>query len=92
MTNTHQMALSAPFRLTPEQIATLHNASLDIMTKTGLRFSDQEALDLFKKAGSKISDGDLVFIDPKIVEWALECAPKDIMIYDRNGQEAMHLA
>ena len=91
MTNTHQMALSAPFRLTPEQITTLHDASLEIMTKTGLRFSDQEALDLFKKAGCKVSDGDLVFIDSKLVEWALECAPKNIMIYDRNGQEAMNL-
>lgn len=91
MTDFRQLAIPAPFRLSPEQITTLHNASLKIMTQTGLRFSDQEALDLFKKAGSRISDGDLVFIDPKLVEWALECAPKNIMIYDRNGQESMHL-
>jgi trimethylamine---corrinoid protein Co-methyltransferase len=91
MTDKHQLALPAPMRLTSEQISTLHQASLEIMTKTGLRFSDEEAISLFKKAGAKVSDGDLVFIEPKLVEWALDCAPKNIKIYDRNGQEAMQL-
>jgi trimethylamine---corrinoid protein Co-methyltransferase len=91
MTNKHQLALPSPMRLTSEQISTLHQASLEIMAKTGLRFFDEEALTLFKKAGVRISDGNLVFIEPKLVEWALVCAPKNITIYDRDGQKAMEL-
>ena len=36
--------------LTDDQISLLHEASLEIMVRTGMRFYDQEALDLFRKA------------------------------------------
>ena len=38
-----------------EDINTLHNASLEIMDRTGMRFFDEEALGLFRKAGCRIS-------------------------------------
>jgi len=77
--------------LTEDQIALLHEASLEIMARTGMRFYDQEALDLFKKAGASVSDGNLVRIPPHLVEGALRTAPKVIPIYDRNGRRAMSL-
>jgi trimethylamine--corrinoid protein Co-methyltransferase len=77
--------------LTEDQIALLHEASLEIMARTGMRFYAQEALDLFKKAGASVSDGNLVRIPPHLVEWALRTAPKNITIFDRNGQRAMSL-
>jgi trimethylamine--corrinoid protein Co-methyltransferase len=77
--------------LTDDQIALLHEASLEIMNRTGMLFHDQEAIDLFKKAGASISDGNLVRIPSHLVYWALHTAPKHIIIYDRDGRRAMSL-
>jgi trimethylamine--corrinoid protein Co-methyltransferase len=87
-------SLDRPFMvqsLVQDQINLLHEASLEIMARTGMRFYEQEALDLFKKAGASISDGNLVRIPPHLVEWALRAAPKNVTIYDRDGQRAMSL-
>ncbi len=80
-----------PNSLTEDQLALLHEASLEIMFRTGMRFFDQEALDLFENGGAKISDGNLVCISPNLVEWALSTAPKNITIFDRMGNRAMSL-
>ncbi|NIW48383.1 MAG: trimethylamine methyltransferase [Gammaproteobacteria bacterium] len=77
--------------LTEEQLQKLHDASLEIMHRTGMRFYDDTALALFKKAGAKISEDNLVQIPPKLVEWAIKTAPKDIPIYDQNGRQTMSL-
>jgi trimethylamine---corrinoid protein Co-methyltransferase len=86
-----QLAFQSPLQLTMDQIAKLNNTSLEIMASTGLRFFDDEALALFKKAGATVTDNNLVTIDAKLVEWALKCAPKTIDIHDRNGDPAMKL-
>jgi trimethylamine--corrinoid protein Co-methyltransferase len=83
-----------PFRfssLSEDQITLLHEASLEIMAHTGMRFYEEEALDLFRKAGASITDGNLVFIPPNLVEWALGTAPKNITMFDREGRRAMAL-
>ena len=77
--------------LDQDQIDTLHNASLEIMERTGMRFFDQEALDLFKKAGAKLSDENLVRIPSHLVEWARRCVPENVNIFDRNQQLSMML-
>lgn len=95
--NQHNTVLSRCYQpsgfrtLAPEQIDTLHNASLEILERTGMRFFDPEALELFKKAGAQISDGNLVKITPDKVEWALHCVPDNVNIYDRNMQLSMAL-
>ena len=48
--------------LDKDQINTLHAASLEIMERTGMRFFDPEALDLFRSAGCRISDGNIVHL------------------------------
>ncbi len=77
--------------LTQDQLELLHQASLEILNRTGMRFYDQEALDLFKKAGVEVTDGNLVRIPSHRVEWALRTAPKNITIYDRVGRRVMEL-
>jgi len=77
--------------LSPDQIDVLHNASLEIMQRTGMRFFDQEALDLFRKGGADISDGNKVRIPHRLVESALQSAPENVAIYNRNGEPAMQL-
>lgn len=77
--------------LTEEQLEKLHDASLEILQRTGTRFYDEEALALLKKAGAKVSDGSLVHIPPDLVDWAIRTAPKDIPIYDQTGRQTMLL-
>jgi trimethylamine--corrinoid protein Co-methyltransferase len=77
--------------LTEDQINLLHEASLEIMARTGMRFYEGEALDLFKASGADVSDGNLVRIPPHLVEWALRTVPKNITIFDRHGRRAMSL-
>ncbi|UCC88113.1 MAG: trimethylamine methyltransferase family protein [Anaerolineales bacterium] len=77
--------------LTEDEISLLHEASLEIMVCTGIRFYEQEALDLFKKAGASISDGNLVRVPHHVVEWAMRTAPKNVTIYTRDGLRMMAL-
>ena len=77
--------------LTDEQLEKLHEASLEILLRTGSRFFDEEALTLFQKAGANISDGNLVKIPARLIDWALSTAPKDIPIYDQTGRQTMLL-
>lgn len=83
---------STQFRsLSEDQLTLLHEASLEIMAHTGMRFFSEEALSLFKQGGAQISAGNRVCIPPHLVEWALQTAPKNITIYDQTGQRAMNL-
>jgi trimethylamine--corrinoid protein Co-methyltransferase len=86
--NTHTTRLHS---LPKEKVKILHEASLEILERTGLRFFDDEAIALFRKAGAKISDGNLVHIPPHLVEQALQTVPKSITIYDQTGKQAMEL-
>ena len=77
--------------LNQNQIATLHAASLEIMDRTGMRFFDEEALDLFSKAGCRIVDGNIVRIPSNLVERAQSTAPENITVFNRNQEVAMQL-
>ena len=74
MSTLHPFAsLDRPFvfqSLAQDQISLLHEASLEIMAHTGMRFHEPEALDLFRKAGASVSDGNLVRIPAGLVEKA----------------------
>jgi trimethylamine--corrinoid protein Co-methyltransferase len=78
-------------KLSNDQLARLHNASLEILDRTGVCLYDQEALDLMKKAGVKVYDENRVRIPPGLVEWALSVAPKRVTLCDRNGRRVMPL-
>ena len=54
--------------LCKEQLDEIHSATLEVMERTGCRIFDQEALDLLKKAGADVADGNLVKISPGLVE------------------------
>ena len=78
-------------RLDESKIRLLHQAGLEIMARTGMRFQSPEALDLLNKAGAKVTDGNLARIPAGLVEQSLASVPKKITIYDRNLREAMIL-
>jgi len=68
------------------QLAEIHDASLEILRRTGVRVRLDEALELFRAAGCQISDGDLVKIPATVVEEALGSAPSRILLYGRDGE------
>jgi len=78
-------------RLSPEQCEKLHNASLVILERTGVRLYYQEAIDLLKKAGAFVSEGNRVRIPAGLVEKAFSTVPKRVTLYDRHGQPALYL-
>jgi trimethylamine---corrinoid protein Co-methyltransferase len=78
-------------RISPEQCQKMHNASLEILERTGVRLYDQEAIDLLKKAGASFSEGNRVRIKAGLVEKAFSTVPKRVTLYDRHGKVGMYL-
>ena len=78
-------------KLSDDQVERLHHASLEILERTGVRLFDPDALELLKKKGIQVEDGNLVHIPPGLVEWALSIAPKRTVLCDRHGNRVMPL-
>lgn len=76
-------------RLTPGQCEKIHNASLEILERTGIRLHEPAAVELVKQAGAQISDGNLARIPAQLVEQALSTVPKRVVLHDRNGEPVM---
>ena len=84
---------SAQFRrLSEQQCQKLYWACLQVLERTGARVYDQEALDLLKKAGASITDGNRVRVPNGLVEKALSTAPKRVTLYNRNEARAATVA
>ncbi len=77
--------------LSDSQLEELYLASLEILERTGARFYEEEAVELFKKAGALVSEGNRVRIPAGLVEWAMSIAPKRVRLCDRHGQPVMQL-
>ncbi len=79
-----------PF-LSDAQGRRLHEACLEILDRIGVRFYLGEAVELMKKAGARVSDGNLVRVSSIMVEKALATAPKQVILNDRHGRPVMPL-
>jgi trimethylamine--corrinoid protein Co-methyltransferase len=76
-------------RLTPEQCQNLHDASLEILERTGVWLHAPDAIDLVRQAGAQVLDGNRVRIPRRLVEQALATVPRSVTLYNRQGQPAM---
>jgi trimethylamine--corrinoid protein Co-methyltransferase len=77
--------------LTEEQARRMHEACLDILERVGIRLYLDEAVELLRKAGARVTDGNLVRVPSALVEKALETVPKRLTLYDRMGRPVMPL-
>lgn len=77
--------------LSETQRRDINSAALEVLRRTGIRFHHKEALEMLKKAGAFISDGNLVKFPARLVKDALACAPSRIVMCDRDGKPAMAL-
>jgi trimethylamine---corrinoid protein Co-methyltransferase len=79
------MSKPGAFFLTPDEIESIHNASLQILEKTGIKVLSKDALDILKKAGAKVDYGTNRAVLPRqLVAEALEMAPKTVIYGARN--------
>ena len=79
-------------RLTDSQLQKIHEASIEVLERTGVRFQEEEAIALFKKAGIDIQDNNRVHIPAWRVEWALNRVPKMLILYDQNNKPAIRMS
>jgi trimethylamine---corrinoid protein Co-methyltransferase len=78
-------------RLTDAQCELLHEATLQVLERTGLLIEEPEALALLGKAGASI-DGSLVRIPRRLIEQALDVVPREVTLFDRAGEPRLRLA
>ena len=76
-------------RLSDIECQKLHWASMEILERTGARLHHQPAIDLLQKAGASVSDGNRVRIPPALVENAINTAPNEVTLYNRDGDPIM---
>lgn len=76
-------------RLSPETCARLHEASLAILERTGVRVLLPEAVERLHGAGARVGNDGRVFVPGSLVDWALSVAPRSITLHDRAGQPAL---
>jgi trimethylamine---corrinoid protein Co-methyltransferase len=73
------------------QIGAVHEASLRVLLELGLRVDSERARRVFAGSGGARVEGDRVFIDRDLVEWAIRVAPSTVDVYDRRGEKAFRL-
>ncbi len=73
--------------LNGEQCQAIHDASLEILRRTGVRVYHREALELLRQSDAIISDENLVRFPPGLVEWAVAQAPSRLVLCKRGSSE-----
>jgi trimethylamine--corrinoid protein Co-methyltransferase len=65
----------------------IHQAALEILRRTGVRFFHEQALRLLSEAGCVVRDENRAFIPPFLVDWALRQPPAHIALCRRGTSE-----
>jgi trimethylamine--corrinoid protein Co-methyltransferase len=76
--------------LTDAQREALHEASLTILARSGLRVDSERARKVCAQGGARI-EGERVYFGRDQVDAAIESAPATIEIFDRRGRPAFRL-
>lgn len=63
----------------------IHAAALEVLRDVGVRVDDPDIVRLLQEAGATVTNENVVHIPERLVEWALEQAPKTVRIADRAG-------
>ncbi|MCP5025721.1 MAG: trimethylamine methyltransferase family protein [Actinomycetia bacterium] len=74
--------------LDPEGIETIHEASLRVLGELGIELWNEDARDLFARAGAKVV-GETVRVDRDLIDAALATAPSSFTLTPRNPDRAV---
>ena len=75
-----------------DQLQRTHNASLEILERTGVEFHSERARDILRGEGAIIRDPPLVKFPPDVVERAIRNAGNRLVISNRKGKRKMFLS
>jgi len=76
-------------RLSEDQCRKMHEASLEILERIGVKLDLEEAVLMLKKAGARVSDNNVVHVPSSLVEWALKTVPKKVVLHNRHGNPSL---
>ncbi len=72
---------------TKEEMDSIHETTLDVLMEPGVLVNNQEALDIYKKAGCIVDyETKVVKIPKEVVDKALSTAPESFTMYSRDGK------
>jgi trimethylamine--corrinoid protein Co-methyltransferase len=78
--------------LSETDIERIHDASLHVLERTGIKVVDSEARRVFANAGARIeADRDRVYLSPTMVEDAISSAAKTFLLAGRDESKDMHM-
>lgn len=77
--------------LNKEQAWAIHWAALEILEKTGFQMEHPQVLEMLDNAGCKIEDKNWVTMPAYLAQEAIKTAPKQINLYDQQGNKTMPL-
>ncbi|MCL1847931.1 MAG: trimethylamine methyltransferase family protein [Coriobacteriia bacterium] len=69
----------------------IHAGALEILEEVGCELHHEEAAALLANAGARV-EGQRVYLTAGMVERALRTTPNEILVYDRDGNQAMDLS
>lgn len=75
---------------TDEQVRTLHQATLDVLHRVGVKVESKEALEIFHGAGAKVErqgDHAVVKFPPDLMEACIRSAPGRIVYHGRDSKD-----
>jgi len=73
--------------LSEEDVRLVHEASLEILEKTGVLYENKTALDVLEAAGQKVDrDKGVAWIKPDLVERCIRSAPRRFVLASRDGR------
>jgi trimethylamine--corrinoid protein Co-methyltransferase len=76
--------------LTDKQVRRIHEASLKVLTRTGVHVEEPEALALFKEAGADVEE-ERVRLPRSLVEDAVDSAPSRVVLAGRDPENDLLL-
>ncbi|MDJ0815567.1 MAG: trimethylamine methyltransferase family protein [Desulfobacterales bacterium] len=80
--------------LSPNNIATIHEASLTILEKIGMTYESglDETLDMIECEGVRIDrEKSRIYFDPDQVNAQADLAPEQVLLYSRDGEDCLDL-
>ena len=77
--------------LNQTQIEEMHRATLQVLETIGVKVHHEKALELLRDAGCQVKEDQTVLIPNWLVEESIRSTPSRVVIYDREGNEAMRL-
>ena len=76
--------------LSDEQIHVLHNATLEVLRRTGVDVRSEKTRQRLADAGCWL-EGERVRIPSHLINWATQQAPKRVVLCNRHGEPALEL-